>query len=513
MSVPQVSVTSDGVKQAILRKTVKDLPNRPTDSGMKADQLKKFFYSMMTDVTNSTQAELDRVVSEINQAINTMYGELALAENADGGFTGGESASSTEGAALGKNAKTTTGAALGKNAKCESGDSAIDAIQLGAGTNSTPLSMNVYSRQLLDADGNIPLARLTLLLATKGSNGGIASLGDDGRIPTAQLPSYVDDVIEGSYVSATAFNDTNGNAVTIESGKIYIDTTTNVQYRWTGSALWAITSGLQLGETSSTAYRGDRGKLAYEHTSKTNNPHSVTKTQVGLGNCDNTSDISKPISSLTQSALNLKVALSGGQLKDCVTTFSAAGARAALTSGEKLSISLGKLAKWYSDLGNLAWKDSLSKSDVGLSNVANVAQYSASNPPPYPVTTVCGRSGQVSLSKSDVGLSSVANERQYSALNPPPYPVSSVNGDTGAVNIGTETSGTLATASWSNKNLTLSVAQITANTKAVWVEPTEASRDAYNTAGVRATGVSAGQITFTCLSTPSAALSVNIFII
>ena len=36
------------------------------------------------------------------------------------------------------------------------------------------------------------------------------------------------------------------------------------------------------------------------------NPHEVTKAQIGLGNVDNTSDLNKPISSATQSALNLK---------------------------------------------------------------------------------------------------------------------------------------------------------------------------------------------------------------
>lgn len=66
--------------------------------------------------------------------------------------------------------------------------------------------------------------------------------------------------------------------------------------------------GLQLGETSSTAYRGDRGKTAYDHSQlTTGNPHNVTKTDVGLGNVDNTSDADKPISTATQTALNGKV--------------------------------------------------------------------------------------------------------------------------------------------------------------------------------------------------------------
>lgn len=75
------------------------------------------------------------------------------------------------------------------------------------------------------------------------------------------------------------------------------------------------------------------------------------------------------------------------------------------------------------------------KSDIGLGNVDNVKQYSATNPPPYPVTSVNSKTGAVTLGKSDVGLGSVDNVKQYSASNPPPYPVTSVNGKTGDVTV------------------------------------------------------------------------------
>ena len=78
---------------------------------------------------------------------------------------------------------------------------------------------------------------------------------------------------------------------------------------------------------------------------------------------------------------------------------------------------------------------SFTAADVGLGNVANERQYSAQNPPPYPVTSVAGKTGAVGLLPSDVGLGDVANERQYSAENPPPYPVTSVNGKTGDVDL------------------------------------------------------------------------------
>ncbi len=85
-----------------------------------------------------------------------------------------------------------------------------------------------------------------------GKAGGVATLGTDGKVPSAQLPSYVDDVEE--YADKTKFP-TQG-----ESGKIYVAQDTNVTYRWSGTGYVEIGSSLALGETSSTAYAGDKGK-------------------------------------------------------------------------------------------------------------------------------------------------------------------------------------------------------------------------------------------------------------
>lgn len=96
-------------------------------------------------------------------------------------------------------------------------------------------------------------------------------------------------------------------------------------------------------------------------------------------------------------------------------------------------------------------KPSYSKSEVGLGNVDNVKQYSAANPPPYPVTSVAGKTGAVTLGSGDVGLGNVDNVRQYSKNNPPPYPVTSVAGKTGVVtlkasDVGADASGTASKA-------------------------------------------------------------------
>ena len=63
------------------------------------------------------------------------------------------------------------------------------------------------------------------------------------------------------------------------------------------------------------------------------------------------------------------------------------------------------------------------------------ACYGPNNAPPYPVTSVNGKTGNVTLNAADVGLGNVDNIKQYSENNPPPYPVTSVNGQTGAVTV------------------------------------------------------------------------------
>ena len=91
----------------------------------------------------------------------------------------------------------------------------------------------------------------------KGTNNGIAELDSSGKVPSTQLPSYVDDVLEYNY--NTDFPSVG------ETGKIYIATSTNKTYRWSGSAYVEISASLALGTTSSTAFRGDYGNVAYQH--------------------------------------------------------------------------------------------------------------------------------------------------------------------------------------------------------------------------------------------------------
>lgn len=189
---------------------------------------------------------------------------------------------------------------------------------------------------LIKNDGDID-TNTYIPTTQKGVVNGVAELDATGKVPSNQLPSYVDDVVDGYYYDSTHFyeqkvvnayyNTLDGKfyedsgyttiivpvvgyiykdintsntytwdtstlsyitatptSITGESGVIYISVDTDIQYRWTGSAFAALGGALQLGETSSTAYRGDRGKTAYDHSQITNgtNPHGTTANNVNL---------------------------------------------------------------------------------------------------------------------------------------------------------------------------------------------------------------------------------------
>ena len=201
-----------------------------------------------------------------------------------------------------------------------SGDASTTEVVMG---NDTRLSdsrnaADVYSWAKAETKPSYTASEVGAIATTaKGANNGVAELDSAGKVPSSQLPSYVDDVIE--YDSLSDF------PLTGESGKIYIAKDTNISYRWTGTTYAEVGSSLALGETSSTAYRGDRGKIAYDHSQVTSgNPHNVTKSDVGLGNVTNDKQI---------------VGLASGTTEDHVITFGTDG-YSVKDSGKTLGISV-----------------------------------------------------------------------------------------------------------------------------------------------------------------------------
>lgn len=130
-----------------------------------------------------------------------------------------------------------------------------------------------------------------------------------------------------------------------------------------------------------------------------------------------------------------------GDGSNVTAAFTAATTRANIATGEKLSVLFGKIAKWFADLGALAFKSTVAKSDLasdvqtslGKSDSA-LQSYTETDPT---VPAWAKAESKPSYTKSEVGLGNVDNVKQYSKSNPPPYPVTSVNGKTGAVTVPT----------------------------------------------------------------------------
>lgn len=121
--------------------------------------------------------------------------------------------------------------------------------------------------------------------ANKGKANGYASLDASGLVPASQLPSYVDDVLE--YSALSAFPSTG------EAGKIYVALDTGKLYRWSGSAYVYITSG------AVDSVNGKTGVVV------------LGKGDIGLGNVDNTADAAKSVASAAKLATPRNLAYTG----------------------------------------------------------------------------------------------------------------------------------------------------------------------------------------------------------
>lgn len=151
-----------------------------------------------------------------------------------------------------------------------------------------------------------------------GVANGVAELDANGLVPTSQLPAYVDDVLE--YASQSAF------PATGETGKIYVALDTNLTYRWGGSAYVEISPSLALGETSSTAYAGNKGKANADAIS------AIQTTLSGLATVATTGDYDDLIDKPTINDATITFT-QGGTTKGTITLNQSADATIALDAG------------------------------------------------------------------------------------------------------------------------------------------------------------------------------------
>ena len=202
------------------------------------------YHSTDRNRTNHTGTQLSATISDFESTVRaTVLTGLTTTTNSK------VTATDTALSALGKLQKQITDnlSTLTSHTGNTSNPHSVTKTQVGLGNvdNTTDLLKPISSATQSALDGKINTSQ-------KGVANGVAQLDSNGTVPSSQLPSYVDDVLE--YTSNSLFPTTG------ESGKIYLNTTTNLTYRWTGSGYSEISPSIALGETSSTAYAGDKGK-------------------------------------------------------------------------------------------------------------------------------------------------------------------------------------------------------------------------------------------------------------
>ncbi len=203
-----------------------------------------------------------------NKAINTALSEKAPTSHASSATTYGVSTASNYGHAKASSTTPKANGTAGVGSETNSfarGDHVhpIDTTRAAATdltnhTGNTTAHITAAERTNWNkAKTHADSAHNYIPTSQQGTAGGVAELDENGRVSSSQLPSYVDDVIEGTYESSTSFKNSSGSAITGESGKIYVDTNTNKTYRWSGSVFTEISASLAIGKTSSTAAAGD----------------------------------------------------------------------------------------------------------------------------------------------------------------------------------------------------------------------------------------------------------------
>ena len=214
-------------------------------------------------------------------------------------------------------------------------------------------------------------------LSQKSVANGVCPLDSDAKVPSAYLPSYVDDVIEGYYVDGTHFySDSSHTAlITGEAGKLYTDLTNNKTYRWGGSTYVEISASLAIGTTSGTA--GDGGVL---------NTH-VNNSTIHITSAERTSWNAKQDTNVTLSAPTETDTQTGGGTAT-ITAF--------------LQVIVNNIKSLFSKMSNHTHNgtDSQKISFNNLTNIPHIPNF-------YTASGLTGATGQISQSTHGCGYSPI----------------------------------------------------------------------------------------------------------
>ena len=303
-------VGGGGTIQQLIDKSISELKNGASEG---YDTLKELEDKIKAEVTRATQAEGTKAGENSTVATNLW----AAIEEVLAGYKAADSKINEEVTKIKENLGTKS-----DSSQITSKDvwSALDELNTKSGSDVTSITekVNKIREELGEkdspAEGTIhkDIDDIQAKLPLKADLTG-------GKVPASQLPSYVDDVIEGTMSNndgTLVFTPDEGQeGADKESGKIYIDTTSGKTYRWSGTVYVEISTSLVVGEESGQAFDGARGKALETwrtntvdpHIVNRKNPHGVTKAQVGLDKVDNTADLDKPVSKATQTELDKKL--------------------------------------------------------------------------------------------------------------------------------------------------------------------------------------------------------------
>lgn len=230
-------------------------------------------------------------------------------------------------------------------------------------TNANAIRSLTNALDSIDSYSRATRNQLDTFKNTKGKSQGIAPLDENGKVASSYLPSYVDDVLE--YNTRTAFPTTG------ESGKIYIALDTNKTYRWGGTTYTELTSSITLGETSSTAYAGDKGKKNREDINNLKNALDSVAHRLGkIGDTANNNLMAIEDLTTEVDSTNTEVNTINGKISKLNTTIGDVRSSFNNYASAKTPI----IDKVEPHIANKQNPHEVTKAQVGLSNVTNDAQ-------------------------------------------------------------------------------------------------------------------------------------------
>ena len=247
---------------------------------------------------------------------------------------------------------------------------------------------------------------------TSGTNTGDQDLSGkadlvNGIVPSSQLPSYVDDVIEvANFAALPAIG---------ESGKIYITQDDNLTYRWSGTGYAEISKSLALGETSSTAYRGDRGKTAYDHSQTAHAPSDAEKNiivGVQKNGVDLTVDADRKVNlTIPTQASDIGAQPAGSYVTTDQTTSQTIGSASAR---------LTNVFSTSEEIGETANSVVITKTGIKLKGTANVIKPNVDSTTAVKITKADGTTAVVTVDTENgrVGINDISPEAGFKVISP-----------------------------------------------------------------------------------------------